>query len=116
VKHGDDVRLRYASESIEYVFEWTAEGREHFFRDRTLRDAVLYRLQTLTQALRDLTPAVKRRHPDVPFSALAGFRNVLVHDFLGLKLELIWDVIETHLPHLQPQVSRMLADLDRPHS
>ncbi|HEX6083739.1 MAG TPA: HepT-like ribonuclease domain-containing protein [Thermoanaerobaculia bacterium] len=112
MRHEDSEYLAYAARSIEYVFEWTAAGREHFLTDRRTQAAVLYRLQTLTQALRDLTPERRKRYPEVPFREMSGFRNVLVHDFIGLDMGVVWNVVEKHLPPLRPQVARMIAELD----
>ena len=43
--------------------------------------------------------------------ALAGFRNILVHDHLGLDLERVWGVVENRLPQLKREIERMLKDL-----
>jgi uncharacterized protein with HEPN domain len=110
VRPNDAEYLEYAARSIDAVLAWTSAGREHFLSDPRTQAAVLYRLQTLTQALRELTAARKSRYPDVPFRAMTGFRNVIVHDFLSLEMSEVWDVIENHLPALKPQVERMLAD------
>jgi uncharacterized protein with HEPN domain len=111
VKHEDAEYLAYAVRSIEYVFEWTASGREDFLTNRRIQSAVLYRLQTLTQALRDLTPERRKRYPEVPFREMSGFRNVLAHDFIGLDMNVVWNVVEMYLPPLQPQVAKMIAEL-----
>ncbi len=111
MKHEDVEYLAYAARSIEYVFEWTAAGREHFLANRTTQSAVLYRLQTLTQALRDLTPERRKQYPEVPFREMSGFRNVLVHDYIALDMRVIWNVVENHLPPPRPQVAKMIADL-----
>lgn len=92
------------------MLEWTATGREHFLTNVRTQAAVLYRLQTLTQALRDLTPERRKRHPEVPFRERSGFRNVVVHDFIGLDMGVVWNV-EKHLPPLRPQIAKMLAEL-----
>jgi uncharacterized protein with HEPN domain len=96
--------------------EWTAEGRETFLGDVRTQAAVLYRLQTLTQALRDLTAERRARYPDVPFRAMSGFRTVIVHDYLSLDRDVIFSVVEDYLPPLKLQVARMLTDLERPRS
>ena len=91
-------------------------GREHFLSDRRTQAAVLYMLQTLTQALRDMTAERRARYPEVPFRAMSGFRTVIVHDYLSLEMEVVWSIIEDYVPLLDPQVARMIADLPRPHS
>ncbi len=108
--------LRYAAASIELVSQWTAAGPEEFFTDRKTNAAVLYLLQTLTDAMGELSHERRARYPEVPFREMRGFRNVLVHGYIGIRNEDVWEVITRHLPLLQPHVARMLADLDRPHS
>lgn len=116
MKHEDVEYLTYAARSIDHVLEWAAQGREHFLSNRRTQAAVLYRLQTMTQALREVSAERRKRYPDVPFREMSGFRNVLVHDFIGLDMEVVWKVVQFHVPPLQPQVARMLADAHRPHS
>lgn len=111
MKHDDAEYLTYVAGSIEYVLEWTREGREQFLRNVRTQAAVLYRLQTRAQALRDLSAERRQRYPSVPFREISGFRNVLVHDFIALDMSVVWNVVELHVPSLRPQVERMLADL-----
>lgn len=111
MKHEDAEYLTYAARSIDYVLEWAREGRQHFLENRRTQAAVLHRLQTMAQALRDLSEERRRRYPDVPFRELSGFRNVLVHDYIALDMRVIWNVIHEHVPTLRPQVARMLAEL-----
>ncbi len=111
MKHDDVEYLTYAARSLDYVLAWARAGREHFLGDRRTRAAVLYRLQTATQALRDLSEERRKRYPEVPFRELSGFRNVLVHDYIALDMRVIWNVVEVHVPALRPQVARMLAEL-----
>ena len=111
MKRQDAEYLTYAARSIDYVLEWTSAGREHFLRETQVREAVLYRLHTLTQALRELSMERKLRYPEVPFAGMSGFRNVLVHDFIRLDLDKVWEVVEVHVPALKPQVDRMMAEL-----
>ena len=107
----DGEYLSYAARAIDYVAEWTVAGREHFLSDVRTQAAVLYKLQTLTQALREMSAERRARHPEVPFKAMSGFRTVIVHDYLSLDMETIWNVVEEHLPLLRPQVARMIAEL-----
>lgn len=107
----DNEYLAYAARSLGDVVEWTRAGREPFFGDVRTQAAVLYRLQTLTEALLKLSAECRRLYPDVPFHAMRGFRNVIAHDFIGLNRGVVWEIIEIHVPALRPQVARMLADL-----
>ena len=111
MKPADSRYLAYVANSIDLIEEWTSAGREHFLNEVRTQAAVLYRLQTLTQALRDMTHERRARYPEVPFRAMSGLRTVLVHDYLSLEMEIIWNIVEENLPVLKPQVARMMAEL-----
>jgi len=83
----DRVYLDHVLECIQWIVVYTAEGREAFLSDRKTQSAVLRELQTLAESAQRLSPALKNSHPEVFWQGIAGFRNVLVHDYLGLKLE-----------------------------
>ena len=65
----------------------------------------------MTESTQRLSDMLKHRHPDVDWSTLARFQNVLVHDYLGIDLELIWRVIQEDLPVFR---ERILNILDQP--
>ena len=78
-----------------------------FLTDRKTQSAVLRELQTLAESTRRLSDALKRKHPEIPWQGIAGFRNVLVYDYLGIKLERVWEVIERDLPVLRAVAEAM---------
>jgi uncharacterized protein with HEPN domain len=65
-------------------------GGEVFFRDRKTQSAVLRELQTLSESTQKLSDEFKEKHPEVPWQNIAGFRNILVHGYLGIKMDRVW--------------------------
>ncbi|WP_172822329.1 HepT-like ribonuclease domain-containing protein [Magnetospirillum moscoviense] len=62
-------------------------------------------------AAQRLPDDVKARHPEIPWQRIAGFRNILVHDYLGgIDNSLVWRVIQDELPRLKGVVAAELAD------
>ena len=104
--HGDAVYLDHIATSIARILQW-ARTREEFFDDERTREAVLRKLQTLAESVQKVSDELKNRHPEVPWREIASIRNVLVHDYIGLKLERIWDIIETQLPVLVEPIGRI---------
>jgi uncharacterized protein with HEPN domain len=72
-----------------------------------VQDAVMRNLQTLAESSQRLSESAKMTQPKVDWRAIAGFRNVLVHDYLGLDLDAIWLVIENDLPPLKSALEAM---------
>jgi uncharacterized protein with HEPN domain len=57
-----------------------------------------------------LSEELKTLHPEVDWRGIAGFRNVIVHDYLGVDLEIVWEIVERDLPVLELAVRSMLEE------
>ena len=68
-------------------------------------------LQTLTESTQRLSAELKSKYPQVDWRRVAAFRNVVVHDYLGIDLEKIWEIVQRDVPLLKSIVSSMLHDL-----
>ncbi len=77
------------------------ESRDSFYSSRLTQDAVVRNLQVMAESSRRLCDHVKAKQAHIPWRAISGFRNILVHDYLGLDLDSIWSVIEMELPRLK---------------
>lgn len=69
------------------------------------------RLLDIGEAARNLSDALRDRHPDVPWSQIIAMRNTLVHDYFGVDVEEIWSTVEKDLPALKRQVETILEEL-----
>lgn len=78
--------------------------------DEILYDAALRNLQTLSEATQRLPDELKRGFPDIPWREISGFRNILVHDYLGtIDPVVVKNVVAVHVPELEKAVLRMLS-------
>jgi len=86
------------------------QARGDIAQDEVLYDAALRNLQTLSEATQLLPDEKKALYPSIPWRDISGFRNILVHNYLGTIDPLtVVDVIERHLDSLQACVQDMLA-------
>ncbi len=69
-------------------------------RDVDVQDAVLWRLETLSEATVKLSDELKARYPEIRWQAVRGFRNIVAHGYLELNLDLVWEIIDFHLKDL----------------
>jgi len=104
----DTFYLRYILECIRRVEEDTAGGVDVFRASRTAQDAVLRNLQVLAESSQRLSGELKTQWPQVEWARIAAFRNVLVHDYLGLDMERIWVVTQRDVPELRKSVELIL--------
>jgi uncharacterized protein with HEPN domain len=78
-----------------------------------VQDAVIRNLQTLAESSQRLSNEIKATEAQTPWRELAGFRNVIVHGYLGVDLGAVWLVVEQDLPALSDAVSRMALQRGR---
>jgi uncharacterized protein with HEPN domain len=116
----DQRHLRYIRASIQLIEDYTRDGgKEAFLTEPLIRDAVLRRLETLAEAAGKLSDAVKERHPEIPWRAVVGFRNIAAHAYLDLLAERTWEIVDRYLPPLLEAVEAELrragiGDFDDP--
>ena len=109
----DRLYLIHILESIERVEEYTSEGLEQFLADRKTQDAVLRNLQILAESTQRISTELKMAHPEIEWRGVSGFRNVLVHDYLGVNLITVWGIIEGPLKELKKKISEVLEGMPK---
>lgn len=88
------------------------EARGDVIQDEVLYDATLRNLQTLSEATQHLPEDLKQQHPEIPWKQISGFRNILVHDYLGeIDPQTVQLVVECNLTPLEHAIEAMLADV-----
>jgi uncharacterized protein with HEPN domain len=114
MKKDDRLYLIHIGECIARVEEFTAAGRQSFMASRLIQDAVLRNLQTLTESSQRLSAGLKDLHPEINWRKMAGFRNVLVHNYLEVDLAVVWQIIAKDLAGLKKQVESLLQEQAEP--
>ncbi len=110
---GDRLYLLHISECIRRVTRHAASGRDAFLAEEVRQDAVLRNLQVMSESTQRLSTALKAAHPAIDWRRIAAFRNLLAHDYLGVDMRLIWDVMEQDIPPLAETIAAMLEATDR---
>lgn len=85
----------------------TGLEREQFLADEKTIDAVVRNFEIIGEAVRWLPDDFKLRYGGVPWGQIAGLRNRIVHDYFGLDLEIIWQVLKTSLREFQQQLDEI---------
>lgn len=105
----ESVYLKHILDAIEKIESYTTGGRKTFFQDTMVQDAVIRNLEVIGEAVRNLSPKFRRRHPEVPWRSITALRNVLIHEYFGVELEIVWRVVKRRLPSLKRYVEMLLA-------
>jgi uncharacterized protein with HEPN domain len=109
---GDALYLIHISECIERIESYVdVRDRQAFMASTLIQDAVLRNLQVLCESTQQLSESMKAAHPEIEWRQIAGLRNVLVHNYLGVDLERVWLLLSQDLPALKRVIVAMREEL-----
>ncbi|ALB39392.1 MULTISPECIES: DUF86 domain-containing protein [Nostocales] len=103
--------LSNIKECIERIEEYTKGGKEEFMQTKMIQDAVIRNFEIIGEATKRLSPELRSKYSDVPWQQMAGLRDVLIHDYLKVNLNLVWQIIEQNLSDLKRQVTAIMENL-----
>ncbi|MBI2176846.1 MAG: DUF86 domain-containing protein [Candidatus Tectomicrobia bacterium] len=112
----DRLRLLDILDAIERIEAQAARGKEAILRDEFLQVWMIHHLQIVGEASAGLSQELRAQYPQAPWSEAISMRNVLVHEYFGIDLEVIWDTVSRNLPKLKQEVERILCEMDKPGS
>jgi uncharacterized protein with HEPN domain len=107
-----DILLEEILEAIDLLQRYT-DGLtyEAFASDVEKQDAVIRRLEIIGEAVKGLPEELRAAYPDTPWSEIAGARDIMIHEYFRVDLELAWEMVQDDLRPLAAEVRGMLKDL-----
>jgi uncharacterized protein with HEPN domain len=104
----DDLYLRHILDAIQKIERYSEGGHDELIAESMRHDAVIRQLEIIGEATKRLSPQLLGQHPEVPWRQVAGMRDVLIHDYMGVDLERVWNVVQRDLPLLRKAVEELL--------
>ena len=105
----DRLYLIEIDERIRRIESFTQAGRDKFMNSFELQDATIRNFEVIGEAAKRVSPALKDAHPEIPWKRISGFRDVLIHDYLGVNAAEVWNIVEHDLPDLKSKIKSLLA-------
>jgi uncharacterized protein with HEPN domain len=75
--------------------------REEFEKDELIQDAVIRNIEIIGEATKNLSKKLREIHTDVPWRAMSGMRDKLIHDYVGIDFDVVWETIKEDIPILE---------------
>lgn len=104
--------LRDICDRIGQIEIYTQGGKSEFLESRLIQDAVIRNFELIGEGVKRLSISLRQTYPAIPWRKIAGFRDVLIHDYLQIDLDEVWDVIERNLPDLKQKILQIIQKLE----
>ncbi len=106
----DKLYLTHILDCIALVEDYTGGDKASFMKSRLIQDAVIRNFEVIGEAAKRVSPELKGRTQNIPWKQIAGFRDILIHDYLGVDVERVWNVVSGNLPDLKRQIAVLLRE------
>ncbi len=98
------IYLIHIRDCLTRIKSYTKGGKKDFVKEIIIQDAVLRNLEVMCESIKNLPTEWKQSEPDILWEKIAGFINRLAHEYLGIDIEVVWDVVENYLPSLDKAI------------
>ena len=108
----DRVYLQHILDAAQKIELYTAVGRDEFFASTHWQDGVIRQLEIIGEAAKRLSEDLRERYTDIPWRRICGLRDVLIHNYMGVDLEAVWQIAQTRIPDLKTEIERILGEAE----
>ena len=104
----DRLYLHHMVERCDRITRFVAAGRDAFMASEQLQDAVIRNVEVIGEAAKRVSAEARGRLPSLDWKAICGMRDVLIHDYIGVDLDEVWNVASSRIPELREALDQFL--------
>jgi uncharacterized protein with HEPN domain len=106
----DRLYLHHMLERCRRITRFIGPGRDAFMHSEELQDAVIRNVEVIGEAAKRVSTDVRARLAQLDWRAICGMRDVLIHDYIGVDLDEVWNVASSRIPDVQAALEQFLAE------
>lgn len=106
------VFIKHILECIELIEKYTqGKTKREFLKSTSLQDAVIRRIEIIGEAVKNIPDKTKKKYPNTPWKKIAGMRDILIHEYFGIDLDLTWEVVKRDIPELKEKMLKIREEI-----
>jgi uncharacterized protein with HEPN domain len=103
--------LKHIADECNYLISISKGlSKDAFLADETLKSSVVRSLEIIGEATKKIPTEFKEKWSSVQWKNMAGMRDRLIHDYIGVNYSIVWDVLVSKIPELNLQIQQVLSD------
>ena len=111
-KQRDDFYIKSISDEIHRIEKFVkGETLKTFMKNEEKQYAVYKACENIGEAVKHISTELKSSHPDVPWKEIAGLRDILSHEYFGVDIFEVWEIVSKNIPELKPHVKDLLKNI-----
>ena len=100
-------------DSIENIESFLKEiSKESFFKDGLRQSAVIRQLEVIGEATKNIPDSFRKKYPEIPWKKIVGLRDIIIHTYFEIDLDITWEIIKKDLPNLKSKILKIKKDLE----
>jgi len=113
MKQGLRLFIEDILESIKLIEKYIRNiSKENLDNNQKLKDSIARRLEVIGEAVKNIPDNFRKKYPEVPWKKIAGLRDIIIHTYFNIDLDITWDIIKKDLPDLREKVLRIKSELE----
>jgi uncharacterized protein with HEPN domain len=103
--------LEHILENIEHIEKFSLRLVKNDLKKNVEKQyAIIRAVEIIGEAVKNLPTSFREKHTTIEWSKITGTRDKLIHHYFGVDLNLLWDIVQTHLPILKQQITRIIKE------
>ncbi|TFF88262.1 MAG: DUF86 domain-containing protein [Promethearchaeota archaeon] len=106
------IYIKHILECIELIEKYIeGKNKVDFIETPLIQDAIIHRIEIIGEAIKNLSSEFLGNYPDIPWKEIKGMRDIIVHKYFGIDLELTWEVVEKDIPDLKSNILKIKKEM-----
>ena len=84
---------------------------DEFSKNTMMQDAVMINLAIIGEAAKNIPPEIRKLVDDIEWKKIAGLRDILIHAYFRIDVNIIWDIVKNKIPHLKIRIGKLISEI-----